>query len=151
MSSKKGTRHVRLHNWLMNTKAWRSLKPGPRAMLVELYSLYNGENNGALFLSERDAGTRLNISKLTARKYFIELEDKGFIKAKEKGSFNVKIKLATKWILTEHGFANQVPTKEFTRWSEKEIPDIKIVLVGKCNHTQGKNNSANIVAINGVI
>lgn len=40
--------------------AWRSLKPGPRALYIELRRCYNGINNGAIILSHRDAAKALN-------------------------------------------------------------------------------------------
>ncbi len=52
--------HVRLYRWLLNSPAYRSLWPASRALLVEVMALYNGHNNGELFLSHREAARRVS-------------------------------------------------------------------------------------------
>jgi hypothetical protein len=49
---------ARFHRWEVMTPAFRSLSIGARALLLELKMLYTGNNNGALFLSAREAATR---------------------------------------------------------------------------------------------
>ena len=40
---KKGAgRFVQLHHWLMASEAWRTMKPGPRQLYVELKRRYTG-------------------------------------------------------------------------------------------------------------
>lgn len=108
--------HVRLYAWLLKTPAWRSLNVGEVALLVLLYSLHNGNNNGQLFLSIREAAVRLHVSQRTVWKWFQTLKERGFIKEAQKGGFELKIRHATTWILTEHPVGNALPTKEFARW-----------------------------------
>ncbi len=49
---KKGAgRHVQLQEWFQRTEAWRTLKPGPRALYIELKRRFNGRNNGKIYLS----------------------------------------------------------------------------------------------------
>lgn len=140
--SKGGLAHVRIHHWLMKSEAWQALKPGPRALLIELYALYNGDNNGELYLSEREAAKRCNISKATARTYLVELQDKGFIYPKIKGSFNVKAREATIWILTEFGYNGNSATKDFMSWKtpKKQNTGIKFVPVGTKIYTRDYKN-----------
>lgn len=53
--------------------------------------LDNGENNGSLYLSIRDAAGRLGMADLTAvRGAFAELIELGFIEVTEEASFHVK-------------------------------------------------------------
>lgn len=113
--------HVRLYGWELRSPAYRSLSVGARALLVELKSLYNGYNNGNLFLSVREAARRLGCSKDRAARLFVELRDRGFIRPKEIGAFNLKAAsgrgMATSWILTEHPTGDAVSgTKEFMHW-----------------------------------
>jgi hypothetical protein len=119
------SQHVRLYRYELESAAYRSLSLGGRALLVELKSLYNGNNNGALFLSVREAAKRLNSSKTFAADRLQELHDKGFIRPKQNGAFSVKCLVgegrATSWILTEYPFANALPTKDFMRWQAAEI------------------------------
>jgi len=100
-------KHVRLYQWLLNTPAYRALTVGARAALVEFYALFNGTNNGDLFLSQRELAKRLNVTKDTAAKYINELVEKGFIKVQQKGAFDWKSGHATTWILTEHEGAHR--------------------------------------------
>ena len=113
-------KHVRLHRYLLHSPAYRSLGLPARCLLVELYDLYNGENNGHVFLSVRSAATRLGISKNTAHAAFKQLESRGFIRPNQKSSFDWKKRLATSWILAEFEFAGQLPSKNFMRWGLQE-------------------------------
>lgn len=111
------TRHVRLYHWLTSSAAWRSLGPTSRAVLVELYTLYTGTNNGELFLSVREAAKRVCVGKTAAAASLRELVSKGFIRPRQQGAFSWKAGIATSWVLTEFEFAGQLPTKDFMRWS----------------------------------
>lgn len=118
--SKGDPRHVRLYHWMMKSEAWRSLDCRARCALIELYALYNGSNNGELFLSVRELANRLGCGKATAHNALKTLEDRGLIRAKERGGFNVKHRHATTWILNEFPCADRLPSKEFMRWLPKE-------------------------------
>jgi hypothetical protein len=113
--------HVRLYHWCLASAAWRSLSCEARALLVELYGLYNGSNNGMLFLSVREAARRLNIGKSTAARAFDELTEKGFVRPHVKGAFARKVRHATQWVLTEFEHGGQLPTKNFMRWQPAEV------------------------------
>ncbi len=108
--------HVRLYHWLLATPAWRSLSCEARAVLVELYALYNGSNNGGLFLSVREAAKRVGIGKTTAARALDQLADRGFIRRHVQGGFSHKIRHATQWVLTEFPHGCQLPTKDFAHW-----------------------------------
>ncbi len=93
--SKRGDRFLKLNHYMLESVAWRSLKTRSRALYVLLAQRYNGSNNGDIFLSIRDSTHELHIAKDTATKSFRELEEKGFIRAKQKGSFHWKRRHAT--------------------------------------------------------
>jgi len=119
--------HVRLHRWLLQSQAWKSLSLAARCLLIELYDEHNGDNNGYFFMGVRTAAERLGVGKNLANRSFQELEDRGFIRARQRGSFNLKVRHATQWILTEYGFAGQPATKDFMRWPQsgmqKPVPN----------------------------
>ena len=76
---------------LLNPPAYRALSTVARALLVELTMLDNGENNGSLYLSIRDAAGRLGMADLSAvRSAFDELQELGFTEMTETASFHVK-------------------------------------------------------------
>ena len=108
-----------LPHYLLRSEAYRSLKPGPVALLVQIVLRYNGSNNGLIGLGRREACEAISISdKDTASKYFRELEEKGFIKATKHGAFNMKdpsARRATEWALTWERLNEQPPTKEFMK------------------------------------
>lgn len=114
--SKKDARHVRLYHSVMRTAAYRSLSPQARALLIELYALFNGENNGELFMSLRDAATRANFSKNSAKRYFDELQETGFIRLRAREPIKWSARHARCWILTEHPFGGQPPSRDFDKW-----------------------------------
>ena len=70
--------------------SWRAphigdLSVRARSLLVELKLLYNGSNNGELFLSVRDAAARFSTGTHQATAAFRQLEDHGFIKPRQRG------------------------------------------------------------------
>ena len=113
----KNNRYVGLDFALLASEAYRSLSPGARAMLVEVNRLYMGFNNGELFLAQRKAAELVGVANhITAAGYLRELQDRGFIRPKIKGSFDNKTRLATTWVLTQHRYNEQPPTRDFMRW-----------------------------------
>lgn len=117
----------------MKSEAWRSLNPCARAALIEIYAMYNGYNNGEIFMSVRHLARQIGVANGTAQKALANLGDRGFIKISEKGAFSRKVKKATTWILTEHSFAGQTPSKDFMRWK----PTDKIQNTVSCVDTVG--------------
>lgn len=74
------SRFARLDFRILNSNAYRSLSPNDRSLLVELVMLYNGENNGSLYLSVRDAAHRMGVADLTAAsRSFDTLQALGFV------------------------------------------------------------------------
>lgn len=74
-----GGRHVRLEEWFQREGAWATLPPGPRALYLELKRRFNGNNNGEIFLSHRDAAIALNVHRNTVGPWFKDLEARGLI------------------------------------------------------------------------
>jgi hypothetical protein len=120
--------HVRLHHWVLDTEAYRSLPAEARSLLVELMRIYNGSNNGRIALGVREAGELCLCSKNTAARAFQQLEDRGFIRCQTTSSFTYKVRRAKEWCLTEfrNDVEGQAPTKEFTRWRQQKntVPDL---------------------------
>ncbi len=116
-------RHVRLHRWMTDTPAWRSLDPAARAVLIEIYGLYNGSNNGIVHLSVREAARRVHINKDTAARCLRALQDRGFIRRRAHEPDDFNLRNARCWILTEFEFCGRVATKDFMRWQPPEKSD----------------------------
>ena len=109
-----GQKFVQLHDWMLTSGAYRLLSPQARALLVEMMRLYNGGNNGTIFMSQRDAAKALGIkTHATAAEYLRELQHRGFIKVVVYGSFSVKTQLASVYELTMFDVGSRKATKEF--------------------------------------
>jgi hypothetical protein len=120
----KPLRHVRLYHYFMRTEAWKSLAALERAIYVEIASRYagDGSNNGRIGYSVREAATTFKVGKSSAARALAILQDRGFIVARQKGAFSLKVRHSTEWRLTEFGcdVTGELPTKEFARWSAKK-------------------------------
>ena len=114
--SEPSAKHVRLHQWMMESDAWTSLDPFEARLLVELLSFHNGNNNGYLFLSVRMAAERCNMGKDKAAKCFKTLQERGFIRRRADEPEDYSLREANKWILTEFGFRGCAATKDFMHW-----------------------------------
>lgn len=134
--TKGDARHVRHYEWMLASPAYRALSCEARALLLELYRLYNGENNGHLFMSCRTAAGLLNVGKNVPTKLFGALMAKGFVKIARDSSFNTKTKEARAWTLTEFGVNGELPTKDFMRWR----PDAEIQNTVPKSGTHGPRN-----------
>lgn len=91
-----------LEHRLIDSPAWIDLGGTAAKLLLHLARLYNGANNGAIFLAERAAAEAIGVRRGAAAAAFDELESHGVIVAAERGAFSVKVKLATSWRLTFH-------------------------------------------------
>ena len=130
-SYKKGKRgagrHVQLPEYLQATEAWATLKPGPRALYIELKRRFNGSNNGRIILSHRDAASALNVHRNTVGPWFAELEQRGFIAMVQGPHLGpAGIGQAALWALTELPTADGRPaSRAFRSWRVNQKPRTK--------------------------
>ena len=80
-------RFVKLTYPLIESEAWRWLRPISKAVYIELRRRYNGLNNGRISLSLSEAAHILKASKSSISKALKQLEAHGFIKLTKKGYF----------------------------------------------------------------
>lgn len=112
-----GPTFVALYDYVLNSPGYRSLSVTARAALVEVVSLYHGNNNGRLQASTRWLGERLNCSKSTAARALVELEDGGLIETVRFGVFNRHNRTAAEYRLTFHrcDVSHHLPSKAFLK------------------------------------
>jgi len=116
---KKGAgRHVQLPEWVQASDAWATLKPGPRALYVELKRRFNGSNNGRIILSHRDAAIALNVNRNTVGAWFQILQDRGFIRMTQEPYLGPSgVGKASVWALDELPTGDMKPAmKTFMSW-----------------------------------
>lgn len=111
-------RFVRLPHLILNSCAYRSLSLKARCLLVELGMLYNGSNNGGIFLSVEDAKCRLGLGDHhTVTAAFNELQELGFITKTAEAHFHVKTSETSRartWRLNwEAGPGRKGPSMDF--------------------------------------
>ena len=84
-------RFSRLPHEILTSPAYCSLTPNARALLDQLIAMENGQNNGSLWLSVRDAAARIGLcNRDSANKAFAELEGAGLIAMTKEAHFAVK-------------------------------------------------------------
>jgi len=104
----------------METAAFRSLSCNARALMLELDRTFNGQNNGEIELPVSKAAGYLHGSKATALRAFNELEDRAFIQALAKGSFEPGAKKPTQWELTWRKLGDREPRRLFAAWKPRK-------------------------------
>ncbi len=113
----KTSSYVMITRFMLRHESWLELDPRARCIYIELRALYNGNNNGHIWLSCRDAAQSGKCSKSTASRMFTQLIVHGYIKANDRGHFGNKH--ATTWILTNESYGNAGPTNEWAKWKRQ--------------------------------
>lgn len=108
---------VMLERYIMRSTAWRSLTPVARAVYSEVGYHYTGENNGRIVISVRGIAASLGISKDTAGRALLILEERGFIETVKRGAFNMKLRHASEFRMTAFrcDVTGALPSKKFMR------------------------------------
>ena len=100
--------------------AWRAMSHGARSLYVSLKARYNSSqhNNGRVFVSQRTASQEIGSSYAEIARWFRELQYYGFLVQTKGGSLGLNGKgTAPHWRLTECGYMNDPPTRDFGRWA----------------------------------
>ena len=107
-------RFVKLTYPLIESQAWRWLRPISQSVYIELRRRYNGLNNGRISLSLSEAAHILKASKSSISKALKQLETHGFIKLIKKGYFTGR--MASEYALTDEQLDGFPPTREWRKW-----------------------------------
>ena len=136
-----GPRFVQLFYFVMDSPAYIALRPGPRALLLEMIRRYNGANNGRIGMGHRDAQRLLGIAdRTTMAGYFKALEDHGFIRMTKDSGFNMKLadeRTAREWELTMFQVGTSPAARTFERWQPPV--EARASRVGKSDQTRAEN------------
>ena len=105
---------VKLTYPLIESEAWKWLRPISKAVYIELKRRYNGLNNGKISLSLSEAAHILKASKSSISTALKQLETHGFIKLVKKGYFTGR--KASEYALTDEQLDGYPPTREWRQW-----------------------------------
>lgn len=107
-------RFVKLTYPLLESEAWRWLRPISQSVYIELRRRFNGSNNGKISLSLSEAANILKASKSSISRALKQLETHGFIKLIKKGYFTGR--MASEYALTDEQLDGYPPTREWKQW-----------------------------------
>ena len=107
-------RFVKLTYPLLESEAWRWLRPISQAVYIELRRRFNGSNNGKISFSLGEGARILRASKSSIQTALVELEEHGFIKLVKKGYFTRR--MASEYALTDEQLDGYPPTREWRQW-----------------------------------
>jgi hypothetical protein len=111
-------RFVKLRDSLLNSLAWRSLHPVPRALYLEVAARYNGFNNGKIVYSVRDAKIALHVGQATVYRAFNVLQERGFFIPHMVICPNGKV--VRHWELTDFGWDGNPASRDFLTWGTRK-------------------------------
>jgi hypothetical protein len=103
----------------LDSPAWKAMSHRARSLYVALRRRYNQtvHNNGRIYLAQRKAAEEIGSKQIYVGRWFRELQHYGFIVLERPGCLGVNGKgQAPKWRLTELGYMNDPPTREFMQW-----------------------------------
>ena len=123
-----GQPFIQVYKWLWDSEVFNTLGPYSKLLYLAIRKRYNGNNNGDIPYSYREAEAELNCSNKPIPRAFRELQERGFIVPTTKGAFSWKRRFegvgrATTWRLTElpqdYPMPAQ-PTLDFKQWKPGE-------------------------------
>jgi hypothetical protein len=112
----------------IDSPAWRAMSHGAQMLYVALKRRHNAtiNNNGKIFLSQRDAGRELNSHTDCITRWFRELQHYGFIVVAAAGCLGVEGRgKAPRWRLTEIECDGRSQTRDFTLWNGEPFENKK--------------------------
>ena len=111
------TRFVRMPHDFLHHPAFRTASGTAKGVLLELWSRFNGKNNGALFLSYRDAKKLLDLGQAAFSAALNDLVERRLIASTNRGGFVGN--LAATWRLTMIANTSEQPTNDYLTWTPR--------------------------------
>ncbi len=105
--------HARIPFAILDSDAFRALRPASAFVYLRLFRRFYGLNNGYIAFGCREAADECNISKMTAQRAFKQLEEVGLIECIVPSSFNSRKKLAREWAFTHLGIGDQPASRKW--------------------------------------
>lgn len=131
----------------LEAPAWRALSHGAKALYIALKRRYSVKihNNGRLFLSQRKAAEEIGSHHNQIARWLRELQHYGFIVMMKPGCLGVEGKgQAPRWRLTELGYMNNWPTRDFAGWDGTPFVDKIKSRAGKKGRSVRENTHTDV-------
>jgi hypothetical protein len=129
---------------MLKEPAWLDLSYGARCLYLTVKSHFLGKNNGNFYLGVRLAARELGASASQTHKWFLELQDHGFIRKTKGGYLGVDGEgVSTYWRLTEIGYLGQRPTKDFKDWQPAQQTETRTDNQDKPLRISGRGGTEN--------
>ena len=110
---------------VMDSDAFRSLRPVSVYIYLRMMRRGNGSNNGHIPFGCREAADECNIGKMTAQRAFKQLEEVGLIECTVPSSFNSRKKLSREWAFTHLEIGENPATGKWKDFKLKPSTKIK--------------------------
>ena len=110
---------VAVNKQVLDSDAWRAMSMGARSLYIAIKRRYRNDrhNNGAIFLSQRDAAEELGRDTNQITRWYRELHHYGFVVQTKPGCLGLDgAGRAPHWRLTECGYMKAPPTQDYLRW-----------------------------------
>ena len=137
--------HIRLHRGITNSAAWETLSCVATRLLILIWARHSGTNNGGISYSQREARVALRVGYRKVGTAFQELQDKGFLVCRSKGSFDWKVGAgegkASEWEITEERYDGEGPKKSYKEWAKIQNPVTASVAAGNHVGSRSRQNS----------
>ena len=141
-------RFLMFHHGVWTSPAWLSLSCESRCLLLEIWQRHNGKNNGEIAYSWREARERLRIGQGKVKQAFLDLQDRGFLIARQPGSFDWKgsgkENRSTRWEVTTEA-CDGAPAKRLYRgWERAEKQTAGTTAVSNGYHVSIDNDAEEV-------
>ncbi len=126
--------HARIPFAILDSDAFRALKPASAFVYLRLFRRFHGYNNGYIPFGCREAAIECNIGKMTAQRAFKQLEEVGLIECIVPSSFNSRKKLSREWAFTHRGIGDQPASGKWRNFKSKPSTKMKSFGINRNTH-----------------
>ena len=104
---------------ITRSTAWFACRPAARLIWIAVLERFNGENNGKISFSVREAGAYAGCTPNTAGRMFNELITVGLLECTMETSFTNGKRLASTWALTHLPIGGKFATNQWKNFKTK--------------------------------
>lgn len=137
--------HIRLHRGVTNSEAWEKLSCEATRLLLLVWARHNGENNGSITFSWREAREALRVGSKKVSAAFQELQECGFLICRSASSFDWKVGAgegkANEWEITTEPCDGKLAKKHYRDWTEKQNTATTVGADRNHSGSRSRNNS----------